>query len=123
MSVVVDRKDTASPYHGKAAHSHLSSMRNAATTAALKGTGEWERQKTNISKNTSAAGMNTAVSVLGYGNRTDAEQLNMMAVQRVDKHVFDLLSTVPQVVLYQYEADSNIWVSSGHVISYTCIIQ
>jgi hypothetical protein len=35
--------------------------------------------------------------------------MNMMAVQRVDPGLCDILSTVPQVVLYQYESNSNTW--------------
>ena len=101
MSVLVDRKKPTAPYYGKSPQ-NSASVRNAAT---LKG----ERQKENQSKVSS--GPATAVAEGGRtGAMTGVEKMNMIAIQRVDSHVRDLLSTVPQVVLYQYEAEGNIWV-------------
>ena len=41
------------------------------------------------------------------------EEMNLAAVQRVDGRARALVSTVPRVVLYQYENSSNTWVREG----------
>jgi len=42
-------------------------------------------------------------------------KMNLMAIRRIDSQVETIHSTVPQVVLYQYEGTNNTWVSSVHV--------
>ena len=38
-------------------------------------------------------------------------KINLMAIRKVDPNVLGIVSTVPQVVLYQYQSSSNEWVS------------
>lgn len=47
-------------------------------------------------------------------------KMNLMAIRRIDSQVETIHSTVPQVVLYQYEGTNNTWVSSVHVQCYKC---
>jgi hypothetical protein len=105
MSVLVDRKKPAAPHYGKSQQNSASVQNMAVSKGSAR-----EEQKENQLKG--ASGSVTAVTV---GGRTEVvtgvEKMNMIAIQRVDGHVRDLLSTVPQVVLYQYEAEANIWVS------------
>ena len=98
MSVLVERSDHSNTYNGK---SHQSSVRNA---TPVKGSSRDKKSvKTSVSGSSGVAGTRNGTS--------EAEEMNMMAVQRVDSCVCRLLATVPQVVLYQYETASNIWVS------------
>ena len=38
-------------------------------------------------------------------------KMNLTAVRRIDDCVTDLISTVPRVILYEYEQAANTWVS------------
>lgn len=104
MSVIVDHKKTAAPYNGK-----LQSLTPVKNTAPSKG--RREEQKTNNFE--SSSGSAVAAVVGNSAGLNGVEKMNMMAIQRVDSHVLGLLSTVPQVVLYQYETQSNTWVRVG----------
>ena len=41
----------------------------------------------------------------------NAGELNLLAVRKVDESVVSIVSTVPQVVLYEYDRGNNEWVS------------
>lgn len=102
MSVVVDRKKPAS-YNGKSPNcAPIRSM------AASKGSRDTQAQG-------DFSGIGSSGFVAAPVNRSGVagaeEKMNRKAVERVDSHVVELLSTVPQVVLYQYEEWSNTWVS------------
>ena len=43
-------------------------------------------------------------------------KMNLMTVRKLDTSVIRIESTVPQVVLYQYESTSNTWVSCPPII-------
>ena len=105
MSVLVERKGNTAPYSGGPNRGGHSS-----TSGAMKG-GVRERQKAVDSTGAPADG---------------AKKMNMIAVQRVDPCLIDILSTVPQVVLYQYETNSNTWVrcvQSMPLLQYTLCVQ
>ena len=112
MSVLVDRKKPASFSGGKPP---------SRSTAALKGSRESQKEqgKQLSSASVPAGGAATAVPAVSKP-APGVEQMNLMAIQRVDSDVLDLLSTVPQVVLYQYEEESNTWVREreGSVCSF-----
>ena len=56
-------------------------------------------------------------SVTAYSNSgLEQMKMNLGAIQRLDSRVSALLSTVPQVILYQYEESSGTWVSLGMTI-------
>ena len=48
-------------------------------------------------------------------------KMNLMAIRRIDGQVEAIHSTVPQVVLYQYDDTNNTWVRSGDVQCYKCL--
>ena len=54
---------------------------------------------------TRSAGMRGRSSSFGK------EEMNLMAVRKVDPNVVEILSTVSQVMLYQYDQASGEWVS------------
>lgn len=97
MSVLVKHNNHTTTYNGK---THQNSIRDATPLQGNSG----DRQKVNIS------GDNSTVVVGNRSGGMEVNEMNMIAVQRVDGSVNHLLATVPQVVLYQYEASSNIWV-------------
>lgn len=99
MSVLVDHKNPA-PY-GKSQNSIP-----VRSTAVLKG-----RREVSKAGDFSIVGSPGTASVNRPGVTEKEEKMNRQAVERVDSHVVDLLSTVPQVVLYQYDESSNTWVS------------
>ena len=47
----------------------------------------------------------------GRSSSFGKEEMNLMAVRKVDANVTDILSTVPQVMLYEYDQSSGEWVS------------
>ena len=47
----------------------------------------------------------------GRSSSFGKEEINLMAVRKVDPSVSDILSTVPQVMLYEYDQTSGEWVS------------
>lgn len=102
MSVLVDRKKPAS-YSGRSQNSV--SIRS---TAISKGKREVQQDEgfNSVSSSEIATAPVNRAGVAGA-----EERMNRKAVERVDSHVVELLSTVPQVVLYQYEGSSNTWVS------------
>ena len=104
MSVLVERKQNTSP---SSSRSH-----RPAPGGATPGKGR-DREKVTKMRGAAAAAGGGSPARNGVGS--GAEKMNMMAVRRADSGVHGLLSTVPQVVLYQYETDSNTWVSV-----YTC---
>lgn len=57
-------------------------------------------------------GPNTSNRVHHSGSLGHEEvlKMNLLTVQKLDTSVVRIESTVPQVVLYQYEASSNTWV-------------
>ena len=98
MSVLVDhKKPPSAPHHGKSQQSSAP-VRNAVIS------------KGNVRKDNQFQGSSGSSVAVADGGRTGVEKMNMIAIGRVDGHVCDLLSTVPQVVLYQYEEEANVWV-------------
>ena len=91
MSVLVEHKENATPCNGSTNRATPSTKRSAR-----------DGQKVNKVK--------SSADPASLGDGGGAKKMNMIAVQRVDSGLCDLLSTVPQVVLYQYEANSNTWV-------------
>ena len=102
MSVLVDRKKPAS-YSGRSQNSVA-----IRSTAISKGKREVQKDEGFNSVGSSEI---TTAPVNRSGVAGAEERMNRKAVERVDSHVVELLSTVPQVVLYQYEGSSNTWVS------------
>lgn len=47
----------------------------------------------------------------GRSSSFGKEEMNLMAVRKVDPNVAEILSTVSQVMLYQYDQTSGEWVS------------
>lgn len=102
MSVLVDRKKPAS-YNGRSQNSIP-----VRSTAISKGKREVQQEGDFNSVGSSEI---VTAPVNRSGVAGAEERMNRKAVERVDSHVVELLSTVPQVVLYQYEESSNTWVS------------
>ena len=92
MSVLVEHKENTTP-----GNSRPNCGGPPSSTSVIK-RGVRERQKVESSAESRAPG-------------DGAKEMNIMAVERVDPGLCDILSTVPQVVLYQYESNSNTWVS------------
>ena len=43
----------------------------------------------------------------------EVTKMNLMAVRKSDSYATEIISTVPQVVVYKYEGANNTWVSVG----------
>ena len=55
--------------------------------------------------------------------KEEVVKMNLMAIRKIDSQVETICSTVPKVVLYQYDGANNTWVSDRlptHV-PYSCI--
>ena len=53
----------------------------------------------------------------GRSSSFGKEEMNLMAVRKVDQNVAEILSTVSQVMLYQYDQASGEWVSQSLSLS------
>ena len=113
MSVLVERKQNGS---SNTARPH--GITPSSVGSVTLGNGRVVREPQSKSKNSAAGGLLPAAPSGRSGADGGAKKMNKMAVQKVDGGVCDLLSTVPQVVLYQYEADSNTWVRTSPLILY-----
>lgn len=43
----------------------------------------------------------------------EVAKMNLLTLQKVDKDVFEIVGTVPHVVLYHFKTAENMWVSPG----------
>lgn len=60
---------------------------------------------------TDSSNMNGLEKRSSSAGKDEVLKMNLMAIRKVDPNVLGIVSTVPQVVLYQYESSSNEWVS------------
>ena len=116
MSVLVERKQNGS---SNTARPH--GITPSSVGSVTLGNGRLVREPQSKSKSSAAGGLLPAAPSGKSGADGGAKKMNKMAVQKVDGGVCDLLSTVPQVVLYQYEADSNTWVRTTCACVYDTI--
>ena len=53
-------------------------------------------------------------------DQNSTKELNLTVLQRMDRHVEDILTTAAHVTFYQFNTDANQWVSewvSGGIVS------
>ena len=56
--------------------------------------------------------------------KEEVVKMNLMAIRKIDSQVETICSTVPHVVLYQYDGANNTWVRDRLLtrVSYSCML-
>lgn len=87
--------------------------------------GKAKTSKSKVSKTIAAAkplsngvhevvnGVDTRKSSSGKSeSEGEIAKINLLTLQKVDKSVLEILTTVPHVILYEFKTEENIWVSA-----------
>lgn len=85
--------------------------------------GKAKTSKSKVSKTTAAAkplsnGVHEVVNRVdtrkSSSGKSEGEiaKINLLTLQKVDKSVLEILTTVPHVILYEFKTEENIWVSA-----------